>query len=136
MILTTPETCEVPGDIIEAIGEPDYAIGADDVRRLLSPMLYALLGPRGVEYVGMSVAGISRPLSPTHNRIGRGTHDADHVLGVWVAPPGVDLALVEDALIRRIRPARNGRPHRIYWSPSFQLSVAEGLDLFRLRSTA
>jgi len=93
---------------------PDRRIEGDDVVALRSPLIYVWRRGERVLYVGMSTAGIGRPLNPQHHRL-MNLVLGDHVDLYLFDPRHADarrLAILEGYVIQELRPElKRASPH-------------------------
>jgi hypothetical protein len=96
----SPYSSEATGRAIE------IGVRGDAVRAMRSPCVYLLWRGDSCLYVGMSTAGLTRPLSSSHHAIG--SVETDDYLQVFFVSDEI-VADLEWWLIRLLKPERNGR---------------------------
>ena len=82
-----------------------FSFSGQDVKKLVSPLVYVLMRGNQALYVGMSTRGAMRPFRPDHHVLWR-IRPTDKLL-LWPVKNAAQAEQIERILIARLRPTHN-----------------------------
>lgn len=98
----------VVGTLVRSLCLPGPVIfNGSDMRSLLGPGVYAYFVAGEPIYVGSSIHGLARAMSPTHHALGRLKRQESEHLVMWPAATAHEARAIESKLIAELRPTAN-----------------------------